>query len=166
MPFLRSCGDISAGFPAAAFSGRSIVCIDAVNFSAIALNISILVILSALTMRMFRRRGPGRSVSSGIKAVVLYNLFSAAGYLFVHPLYIYFSGVVTEYIAGIYLYFLYPVYALTELEFLENAARESILYGDVYDLKFRAYYLIMTAVWFCAGFFCSKFISGKKEAGL
>lgn len=151
LPFLRSCGDISMGFPAAAFSGKCIYAIESVNMTALGLNTAAMIVICTAAIFISRRCSPGYIAASGIKGVLIYHAVILAGYMVTHPLYARFTNSIMEYAAGIHLYILYPFHELLPFQSLDRISAESAIYGDVLDIRFRIHYLLMVLIWFTAG---------------
>lgn len=151
LPFLRSCGDISVGFPAVAFSGKCIFTLASINAQGLFINMSVMVIMCAAAIYISRRRSPGPVVLAGLRAVIIYHIVILAGYLVSHPLYVCFTNSLTEYIAGIHLYAIYPLHEVFDLQSLERLSSGMKIYGDIFDMRFRIHYLVMVLFWFGAG---------------
>ena len=165
LPFLRSCGDVSMGFPAAAFSGKCIFVIESVNMTALCLNIAAAVLISAVAILISRRFSAGYLSASGIKGVIIYHALILAGYMVTHPLYTVFTNSIMEYAAGIHLYILYPFHELLPFQPLDRLSADSGIYGDVLDLRLRIHYMIMVLIWFAAGCLTAYIRMRKVKAG-
>lgn len=151
LPFIRSCGDVSMGFPAAAFSGSWVYSLDKVNLTGLLVNICVMILLIVIVIMVLKRWSPGRIVSAGIRGIVIYNVLIIAGYYVTYPLFMLCHNWFMEYVAGIYLYSLYPLHELIEFGFLDRLSESAVIYGDMYDIRFRLHYLLMTLCWFGAG---------------
>lgn len=151
LPFFRSCGDVSMGFPAAALTGSRVLSIDKVNFLSLAVNLCVMILLSAAVIAILKKWSPGPAVSAGIKSVIVYHVLIITGYFVTHPLYTMFHNTVMEYAAGIHLYALYPLHEVFGSARLERISEANVLFGDMYDINLRLHYLLMTSLWFGAG---------------
>ncbi len=151
LPFLRSCGDISVGFPAAAFSGGSILAIERVNGISLAVNLAFMALLCVTVPRLLRRISEKSIIHGGIRAVVIYHILAVSAYLITHPVYAKFMNHVTEYIAAFHLLVICPFFWIFDFQALDSLGRDSSLYGDMYDIKFRIFYVMMVSIWFGAG---------------
>jgi len=153
LPFFRSCGDVSMGFPAAALSGGSVFSIDSVNWKSLTINLFMMALFSAAALMIAHIRKPGKIFTSGIRGIIIYHALILAGYFVTHPLYMVFQNSFAEYAAGIHLYALYPLHEVVEFSSLDNISKSMSIYGDIYDIKLRLHYVIMTFFWFGAGCF-------------
>ena len=151
LPFFRSCGDVSMGFPAAALSGGSVFSIDSVNWKSLAINVFFMVLFSVAVLMIADIRKPGKILTSGTRGIIIYNAIILAGYFVTYPLYMVFHNSFMEYAAGIHLYALYPLHEVVEFSSLDNISESMSIYGDIYDIKLRLNYVLMIFVWFGAG---------------
>lgn len=151
LPFFRSCGDVSMGFPAAALAGDWVYGIDKINWLSLVINLCVMILLSAAAFMILKKRQPGKIVSAGIKGVIIYHALIVSGYFVTYPLYTVFHNWFMEYAAGIHLYALYPLHEVIEFGPLERISDASGIYGDTYDIKLRLHYLLMTGAWFGSG---------------
>lgn len=151
LPFFRSCGDVSMGFPAAALSGDWVFDIDKINGISLAINVCVMILLSTVVIMILNRRPPGRIISSGIRGIIIYHLLILTGYFVTWPLYLVSHNWFMEYVAGLHLYSLYPLHEVIGFEWLDSISEASAFYGDTYDIKLRLHYLLMVCFWFCAG---------------
>ena len=157
LPFLRSCGDISAGFPVVVSAGNSILNFKHFRLAGLLINLIVLGTLCFIAIYMLEKKKISRYSMAGIKAVIFYHAIILSGYLIVHPLLQFFHNVVLEWIGGIHLFIIYPVVQLVNISSLEDISRNSALYGDIYDIKFRLIYLMMVLLWFFAGYAVSRY---------
>lgn len=139
------------GFPAAALSGKDVYCIDRLNGPGLVVNLCVMLLFVCAASVISKRWSPGRIVSAGIKGIVIYNILIVSGYFVTYPVYLFFNNGFMEYVAGIHLYSLYPLHEVIEFDSLDRLSESAVIYGDMYDIRFRLHYLLMTSVWFGAG---------------
>lgn len=149
------------GFPAAALSGDWVLSIEKVNWIALALNVSVMILLSIAVIVILKKCPPGKILSAGIKGIIIYHVLIVTGYFVTYPLYMVFHNWFMEYAAGIHLYSLYPLHELVEFGSLDSISETSVLYGDMYDIRFRIHYLLMVSFWFGAGCLAGYFRSRR-----
>jgi len=164
LPFFRSCGDVSMGFPAAALAGDWVLSIDKVNWLSLVINLCVMMLLSVTGVMVFKKRPPGKIVSAGIKGVIIYHVLILAGYFVTYPLYMVFHNWFMEYAVGIHLYALYPLHEVFEFQSLDRISETSVIYGDMYDIRLRLHYLLMIFFWFGSGCFAGYLRSRRSAA--
>ncbi len=162
-PFLRSCGDVSYGFPFVAIEAGSPYAIKNIRPLLIPANAAVITLLIACAARFLRKKSI--LLSGGMQGVVFYTLCTWFGFIAIYPLSLLGdSSSAWGYITGIYLYFLYPFYAFSyDLHLIiPSAIEKSRFFGDADDIPLRIMYAGMMIIWFFLGYLRLKILNRKE----
>ncbi len=175
VPCLRSCGDLSFGFPAVAYavkdppivSQRS-VALPRFRPANALLDLAAVGLLAAGLVLLYRTRRSERAralVRAGVQGLAVYQALVVIGYAVLYPIAIRHQGddALTAFIAG-YAYFIHPYFAATSYvaQALPEGWQASALFGDEDDLPMRLGYALMWAAWFGLG--TLRLVFTKREA--
>ena len=159
-PFLRSCGDVSYGLPFVSIEAGSPYAFESARPLLMLINIAIAA-ACIFCIRYFLRNKKD-ILKGGTQGVLMYQIVTWIAYLVIYPVSSNIKFV--EYIAGIFLYFLYPFYAFAyDIHLMIPAVIEkSRFFGDADDIPLRLMYIAMMGIWFILGYIRIK-ISGKRK---
>jgi hypothetical protein len=147
LPFLRSCGDLSYGFPLPAVYTKTFITVEKYFIGNLLINTFIALILSVLFLILIVRFIKYRSVLFAIRSVFLYHVLYLTGYFIIYPLSISLKLEILQY----YYYLLYP------FRFLFS---DSFNVSNNYDI--RLLYFASVLLWAAAGFLIAKFVKAKR----
>ena len=161
LPFVRSCGDVSLGFPTVSFElGKP----HWFNLIPFATNLIFLIIFSFLLVTFFKNKS-SKAISFGVGFVIFYHAYYLFGYL------IYLSSVLgflpfklMDLTLGILQVTIYPFLLVSNYFPIEKTF--PIFYTDKLDITFRICYLVSVLLWFFVGFLSYKtygWIKGRKS---
>lgn len=152
-PFLRSCGEVSYGFPLVAVEAGRPWVLKSFRLFYAALDILAVTALALAVYYLLRKKKD--LLKGGMQGVAFYILCTWFGFIAVYPLsFLGDSSGAWGYITGIYLYFLYPFYAFTyDMHVLiPEAMEKSRFFGDADDIPLRIMYAVMVLAWFFLGY--------------
>jgi hypothetical protein len=152
VPSLRSCANVSYGFPSVIFEASDPFTVTTFHPWNLALNVVVLAALFiALYFLVFRRIRDNRKIGEGLKYLYIFNGLEYVGFWGVYWLISSKSDVVGA-IVMVYSVLLYgPFFLLNDIGVFSAISRESALFGDEYDIKIRLVYVFMSTVWFAIG---------------
>jgi hypothetical protein len=168
LPNLRSCGNLSVGFPAVVYGSSAKV--EPADFRLVNLAINIVSVgLSVLGLvflyRRIRSDRGRRLVRSGFTFLGAYQVMLIFGYAVVYPLIINLGeNTIVAAVCMIYAFFIHPYLEIVqEISYLfPDALHTSFLFGDHYDVPMRIGYVLMCGLWFGLGVLKARFFNGKK----
>ena len=152
VPVIRSCGNVSYGFPTVAIEAKSPFEIEHVSVPNIILNIAVVCSLILCIHFVYTRKiNDSLILREGFRFVYIYHVLILFGFCA-----IYWLGLSENdlfgYIAGAYSILIYgPFLFFIELHILENVSENSIFFGDSLDIQMRIVYVLMCFVWFLLG---------------
>ena len=152
-PFLRSCGDVSYGYPLVTIEATSSFKPAGFRPLVFLINLAVISVIACMLLALTKRRSI--ILSGGIRGMGIYNIMVWAGYMVIYPLMP--LNDVMGYIAGIYLYFLYPPFTLMDnlQGIIPQRWATSWMFGDGDDIPLRIIYTCMVLLWFILGCFTS-----------
>lgn len=152
VPALRSCANVSYGFPTVVIEASDPFTIKAFHPWHLVLNA---LVLAAVFLALYRvvpttvRRD--RKLREGFKCLFLYNGLTYVGFWGVYWLIGSKNDLIGALVMG-YSFLLYgPLFLVKGFGLFSSLSRESPLFGDSEDIKVRLFYIAMSCVWFLAG---------------
>ena len=146
-PSLRSCGDISYGFPTVALEARDPITITELHPLNTLINIIIMVIIFFLLKNIITDNERHKIFKDGLKGVYSYQLLLFFSYFVLY----WCINISDKFLMMIYV--LYP-FSTTLLDLnkplLENVSAKSRFFGDGFDIVVRLNYLSSLLLWFFA----------------
>jgi hypothetical protein len=156
VPGLRSCGEVSFGFPGVIWSTAARPPLQPRPLVAL-LDLAVVGLAAAGLWALHRTRRSERAralVRGGVQGLAVYQALVILGYAAVYPLARVHTGddVVTVLIM-IYAYTIHPYLAATSWAsgVVPASWAQSPLFGDADDIPMRLGYLVMWAIWFGLG---------------
>jgi len=152
VPVIRSCGDVSYGFPTVAIEANAPFEIEGISIPNTIINI---VIVSLLVFSLFylftRKYSKALYLWEGIRFLYVYHFLILFGFWAMYWLSLGENDFL-GYIVGAYSFLIYgPFLFFIELNILESFSENSIFFGDPEDIQMRIVYVLMGFVWFCVG---------------
>jgi hypothetical protein len=148
LPFLRSCGNLSYGFPLPAVYTKTFFAVESASLFNFLVNSITALILSALFFLFLLRFKKYRPVRYAIISILIYHFLYLFGYFIVYPLSIALHLEIIQY----YYFLLYPFNAL--LSGVSITSDDSII---------RYLYVLSVILWAVAGFLLGTFIRAKRS---
>lgn len=164
VPALRSCANVSYGFPSVIFEATDPFTITTFHPWNLALNGVVLAALFVvLYFLVFKRLQDNRKIQTGLKYLYIFNGLEYVGFWGIYWLISSKSDVIGALVMA-YSFLLYgPLFLLNDLGIFSNLSRESPLFGDEYDIKIRLVYVFMSAVWFAIGFIKQQIVGKRRK---
>lgn len=152
VPALRSCANVSYGFPSVIFEATDPYTVTTFHPWNLALNGVVLAVLFvALYFLVFKRLRDNRKIQEGLKYLYIFNGLEYVGFWGVYWLISSKSALVGALVMA-YSFLLYgPLFLLNDLGIFTDISRASPFFGDEYDIKIRVVYVFMSMVWFAIG---------------
>lgn len=157
IPALRSCGEVSSGFPFVAVNTGSDpgLTFHWPNLALNAIIAGIAILAAFLALKRVRSPAIKKALSSGLDFIGIYALLVHLGYYAVYPL---LSNADELSVGGRiflgYALFIHPYIEIVHdtADSFPSAIGDSPLYGDGYDFPMRVGFALMCALWFILGF--------------
>lgn len=167
VPCLRSCGNLSLGFPAVIIGAGN----GPVDFKPLngLLNVVIVVSVFLVLWQLYRRiQNPIRKkhLLAGFHSVLFYQALILFGYAVIYPFYpLVESGSLSDTLCMAYLLLIHPYFGLASWlsGIIPDSLALSFLFGDSLDIPMRLGYLVMCALWFALGVTVSAFREKRRR---
>jgi hypothetical protein len=152
VPVIRSCGEVSYGFPTVAIEAKTPFEIEGISIPNVIINIALVSLLVFGFYYLFTKKYSNTLyLREGIRFLYIYHVLILFGFWVVYWLSLSnmdFLG----YIVGAYSFLIYgPFLFFIELDILESFSENSRFFGDPDDLQMRLVYVFMGLLWFGIG---------------
>jgi hypothetical protein len=164
VPVIRSCGEVSYGFPTVAIEAGTPFEIEGISIPNTLLNIAIVsLLIFSLHYLYTKKLGNALYLREGMRFLYIYHFLILFGFWAVYWLSLSKNDLM-GYIVGAYSFLLYgPFLFFFELNILEGISENSTFFGDPDDIQMRIVYVFMGLLWFGVGVLKWK-IQHRKDA--
>ena len=146
LPFLRSCADVSYGFPTVSINSENPLEFQEYTPSGFIINFLFVIFTFIIIINLFNHKLLKNDyVRGGLYSLLVYHII----YILSFTIYILAHGM-PEFLAGVLMSIIYPtIFLLGEVSFLEFTSAP--LFPDVMDFKFRLSYILSILIYFMLG---------------
>ena len=152
VPVIRSCGNVSYGFPTVAIEAKTPFEIERISIPNTIINTVIVSLLAFSFHYLFTRiNGNALYLEEGLRFLYIYHVLILFGFWAIYWLSLSENDFL-GYIVGAYSCLIYgPFLFFINLDILESLSENSIYFGDPEDIQMRIVYVFMGFVWFSIG---------------